>query len=206
MLAYDQKYILFDTETEGLNLGYSRPWELSYLEGQGRKVVKSKQIYIDIPDLELSQTVIRLTNFSWERYNDTKVSPEEAWEEFAPLLFNEEYKVVGQNIIKYDSWILNVLAGMIGAEYNFEWLERALDTRLLGVAIKNDIEKPRNGSMLNWQLKLYNDKTLKHKGTAQEAMLKLFGIDYDKYKLHDGLYDCQMSWKIFVEQVKTLKL
>ena len=49
----NQKYIVFDTETEGLNLRYSRPWQLSFIEAVGPKVVKSHDLFIDFEDLSL---------------------------------------------------------------------------------------------------------------------------------------------------------
>ena len=34
----NQKYIVFDFETEGLNLRYSRPWQLGFIEVEGKSI------------------------------------------------------------------------------------------------------------------------------------------------------------------------
>ena len=104
-LDYKQKYIVFDTETEGLNLKYCRPWELSYVECQGTRVLRERQIYIDVPDLKLSEFVRNLTGFNQDKYDATKISPLEAWSEFATFLYDKDYLLVGQNILKFDVWM-----------------------------------------------------------------------------------------------------
>ena len=40
----DQKYIVFDFETEGLNLRYSRPWQLGIVEAQYATIKNSHDI------------------------------------------------------------------------------------------------------------------------------------------------------------------
>ena len=34
----NQKYIVFDFETEGLNLRYSKPWQLGFIVAQNKKL------------------------------------------------------------------------------------------------------------------------------------------------------------------------
>ena len=36
----DQKYIVFDYETEGLNLYYSKPFQLSFIIAQNKKIIR----------------------------------------------------------------------------------------------------------------------------------------------------------------------
>ena len=35
----NQRYVVFDTETEGLNLVTSRPWQIAWLVAQGDKII-----------------------------------------------------------------------------------------------------------------------------------------------------------------------
>jgi DNA polymerase III epsilon subunit-like protein len=206
MLPFDQKYLLFDLETEGLNLAYSRPWELSYVLGQGNKVIGKRQIYIDIPDLDLPFFIKKLCGFDQKKYDREKISPQEAWDHFKEYLYNPEYKVLGQNILKYDANILGVLSEMCGEKIDYSFIDRILDTRPLAVAHKEGLEKPRgNSSMTEWQYKILNDRSLKAKA-SQKVLLKHFGIKHDPNLLHDGLYDCEMSWEIFKQLKKALEL
>lgn len=205
MLKYDQKYIVADLETTGLNLRYSRPWELSYLICQGNNVLDRVQIYIDLPNFNLSNKIKKLCNFDEKKYDLNKVSPEEAWERFKKVLYDDQYMVIGQNILKYDVNILNILVEMCGEELDFSFIERILDTRPLAVAHKSELEKPRNGTLIEWQYKVLNDRSLKARA-GQASLLKFFGIDHDPEMLHDALYDVEMTWEIFKCLRKCLKL
>ena len=68
----NQKYIVFDFETEGLNLRHSRPWQLGFLEAEGTKIKNQYDIYIDFEDLSVSKDAARITGFSRDIYNKKK--------------------------------------------------------------------------------------------------------------------------------------
>ena len=205
MIPYNQKYCVFDFETEGLNLKYSRPWELSYLITQGNKVLSQEQIYIDLPNFNLSKEVRELTSFNDEKYNSKKTTPENAFEKFSKIISDPQYILVGQNILKFDVYMLKVLADICNKSLDFSFMDRILDTRPLALAYREGLQKPKNDSMLEWQSKTINDRTIKSKA-SQLTLLKLFGIEFDKEKLHDGLYDCQMTWQVFLQLKKVLSL
>jgi DNA polymerase III alpha subunit (gram-positive type) len=205
MIAYNQKYCVFDFETEGLNLKYSRPWELSYLIAQGNKVLSQEQLYIDLSDFNLSKEVRELTSFNDEKYNSKKTIPENAFEKFSKIINDPQYILVGQNLLKFDVYMLKVLADICNKSLDFSFMDRILDTRPLALAYREGLQKPKNDSMLEWQSKIINDRTIKSKA-SQLTLLKLFGIEFEKEKLHDGLYDCQMTWQIFLQLKKVLSL
>jgi DNA polymerase III epsilon subunit-like protein len=205
MIPYNQKYCIFDFETEGLNLKYSRPWELSYILTSGSKVEKQEQIYIDIPDLNLSKEIIELTSFDKQKYEAKKVIPETAWKKFSKYLFDQDYILVGQNILRFDVYMIKILADIVNEPLDFSFMNRMLDTRPLYLSYKEGLDRPKNSSLLEWQYKILNDRTIKTK-SSQLTMLKAFGIDFDKNLLHDALYDCKMSLEIFLQLKKTLKL
>ena len=68
----NQKYIVYDFETEGLNLRYSKPWQLGFIIAEGKKVKESYDLYIDFEDLNISDDARRLTGFSDTVYNKKK--------------------------------------------------------------------------------------------------------------------------------------
>lgn len=206
MLKFDQKYITWDCETEGLNLKYSRPWELSYLICQGNKILKKRQMYIDIEGLYLKPLIKKLCNFDQKKYDREKIPPQEAWDEFKELLYNPDYKLIGQNVLKYDIHILAILSEICEEDIDFSFIDRIFDTRPLAVAEKNNLEKPRKGDIVQWQYKVLADPNLKQRGVSQGMLLKYFGIEHDPNRLHSGLYDIQMTWEIFKQLKKILEL
>ena len=46
MLPSNQKYLVFDTETEGLNLFSSKTWQLSWIVCQGNKTLETHDEFI----------------------------------------------------------------------------------------------------------------------------------------------------------------
>ena len=190
----NQKYVVFDTETEGLSLTSSRPWQLSWILCQGDNILEQHDEYILFNDLNVSEDAARITNFNKDFYLQNAKEPMQVWQKFAPYLYDEKNILVGQNLLGYDIYILNVLMNHIGVKNNWSFLTRIIDTKALATALFKDIEP--SGDTLSWQMKLMNfrEKGLK---TNQAFLLKHFGIDHDPSKLHNALYDITMNYKIF---------
>lgn len=203
-LPYNQKYLIFDTETTGLNLVRSRPWQIAWSLAEGNIVKKINNEYLDFPDLEVSDHIMRLTGFSWYEYNKRKKPPEEVWARFKKDLFNEENIIVGQNLLGYDVYIVAVLQKLLGEVPEYSYMNRIYDTRCIGKAYKEGLEKPKK-DFLSWQYKIMHDRTLKTKA-SQLAQLKSLGIQFDESKLHDAAYDNEMCFKVFLELKKRMNL
>ena len=190
----NQKFVVFDTETEGLSLTESRPWQLSWIVCKGDEVLEEHDEFVLYEDLNVSEDAARITGFNMEKYRSKAKPPMEVWKSFANYLYDEKNIMVGQNILGYDIYILNTMMRGIGLQNNWSFMNRMLDTRALATALFKDI-KP-SGDLLSWQMKLmnYREKGLK---TSQAFLLKHFNIDHDPSRLHDALYDIQMNYKIF---------
>ena len=200
----DQKYIIFDTETEGLNLRYSRPWQLSFIEAIGSKVVNSYDLFIDFEDLCPSEGAARVTNFSWSAYNSKKKDKVKVCNFFDKFLYDPDYLIIGHNILGYDIYIHNILRIACGKPSDYSYIERIIDTNCLSKAYKNGI-KTFEGSGILWQYKWLNffKKGVK---TNQAAMLKEFGIEFDKNKLHDGMYDVEKNFELFKKLIYNIEI
>lgn len=205
VIQYNQRFVVFDFETEGLNLKYSRPWQLAWIECQGKNVVKRNDRYIDVPDLQISPEAARITRFSWDIYNKRKEDPTKVLEDFEKVLNDPEVIIIGQNVLGYDIYILEILREMVGAKPDFSYLARIYDTRMLGLAYREQLEKPRNEELLFWQLKIMNDRSLKSR-SSQLQLLKLFDISFEENKLHDAIYDVEMCFKVFLELKRRMNL
>ena len=181
MLPHNQKFIVFDTETEGLNLHSSRPWQISWIVCQGNRIIETHDEYVDHKNLQLSDIVKRLTGFTWEKYI-----------------------VVGQNLLGFDVYMISELQRLLGEEPNYSYLPRIYDTRALGKAYREELDRPK-GNLLSWQYKIINDRSLKAK-VSQNQLLKFFSIDFEESKLHNALYDIKMCFKVFLELKKNMNL
>lgn len=190
----NQKFVVFDTETEGLSLTDSRPWQLSWIVCKGEEILEEHDEFVFYDDLNVSEEAARITGFNKEKYISKAKPPMEVWRKFANYLYDNNNILVGQNVLGYDIYILNTMMRGIGVQNDWSFVNRMLDTKALATALFKDI-KP-SGDLLSWQMKLMNhrEKGLK---TSQGFLLKQFGIDHDPSKLHDALYDIQMNYKIF---------
>ena len=208
MLPPYQKYIIWDCETERLNLHYNLPWELSWVIYNGNKLISEHERFIDIPDLsaKLSPIVKKLTHFNEERYNDLKKPAAAIYEEFNSYLSDKNYINIGQNILNFDIYILNNLRRFMGLSSDYNYLDRSIDTRPLGIAWKEGLPKPNNNeSFINWQYKILNDRNLKAKASLK-ALAKALNVKYSAEKHHSGIYDVKLTFDVFWELKNKLSL
>jgi DNA polymerase III epsilon subunit-like protein len=191
----NQKYIVFDFETEGLNLRYSRPWQLGFIETEGQNIKNEHDIYIGFDDLSVSVDAARITGFSEHTYHKKKKDKLQVLEFFDKFLYNPDYLIIGHNIIGYDVYIHNVLRKACGKSTDYSYMNRVIDTNCLSKAYKMGLKKVDDNLTL-WQYKLNNyiKKGLK---TSQITMLKEFSIPFEADKLHDAVYDVKMTLKLF---------
>jgi|TARA_R100001163_G_C5025690_1_gene167295 DNA polymerase III epsilon subunit-like protein len=204
MLPSNQKYLVFDTETEGLNLFSSKTWQLSWIVCQGNKILETHDEFIIHKELNIPEIVKKLTGFNWETYNRKAKPLDEVWSKFEKYIFDPQYIVVGQNLLGFDVYMLAILQRLLGQEPDYSYLPRIYDTRALGKAYREELDKP-NKDFLSWQYKIINDRSLKAK-VSQNQLLKFFDIEFDQDKLHNALYDIQMCYQIFLKLKKHMDL
>ncbi|MDB4761400.1 exonuclease domain-containing protein [bacterium] len=204
MLPYNQKYLVFDTETEGLNLHSSRTWQVSWLICQGDRVLKENDRYINHNDLQINSVVAKMTGFTWEEYDQRKEPLKNVWADFKKDLFNPEYKVVGQNLLGFDVYMVAAMQRALGETPDYSYLERIYDTRAYGKAYREELDKPKD-NLLSWQYKVIHDRSLKAR-VSQIQLLKFFGIDFDETLLHNALYDNQKCYEVFKALKKHMNL
>lgn len=195
MLKYDQKYITMDYECNALNLFYTKPWQLSWVEHHGTKLIEEVDLYIDIPNLNLSPFIKKLTGFNQKKYDDEKQPPKVIHDKLMEKLLDPSYKIIGQNLLGYDIYITAILQRICGVKPDYSYVERILDTMPLAKAYKHEIEKPQK-DLIGWQFKILNDRSLK-KRVNQKQLLTDFGIDFDEKLLHNSLYDVKMCKQVF---------
>ena len=204
MLPSNQKYLVFDTETEGLNLFSSKTWQLSWIVCQGNKILETHDEFIVHKELNIPEVVKKLTGFNWDTYNRKAKPLDQVWNKFEKYIFDPQYIVVGQNLLGFDVYMLAILQRLLGQEPDYSYLPRIYDTRALGKAYREELDRPK-GNLLSWQYKIINDRSLKAK-VSQNQLLKFFDIEFDESKLHNALYDIKMCYEIFLKLKKHMDL
>ena len=206
LLRFDkkQRYVVFDTETEGLNLVTSRPWQVAWLVIEGDTIIDKRDFYIHWPNLNVSEGAARVTGFSYKEYSKKSLPPNTVWEKFAHDLYDENNLVVGQNVLGFDVYMVNVWRKLMGMNADYSYVQRIIDTKSLAMAIAKQI--PYNGDdFINWQYRLLNHRERGIK-TSQASLLKKYNIPHDPKRLHDAMYDIEMTFKIFRKQLFDLEL
>ena len=91
---FKQRYIVFDTETEGLNLITSKPWQVAWIECEA-KVVKKHNRFIKWDNLNVSPEAARVTGFDRDHYESVAEDPKPYGRIFKKL-FTTKNLIVGQ--------------------------------------------------------------------------------------------------------------
>jgi DNA polymerase III epsilon subunit-like protein len=201
---YNQKYIILDTETEGLNLLNSRPWQISWITAKGSYIQKKYDRFAKWDDLNISEDAARVTGFDRYKYDSVSEDPKQIINDLWPFLLDPDYLIIGQNILNFDVYILNVLRKFCGLKPDNSYVSRIIDTRALAMAIALGRKQIDKGDVLN-QFRYINHRDKKIK-TSQASLLKHYTIDHDPSKLHDGMYDIEMTFKIFLKQIQEIDI
>jgi len=200
--AHAQPYILFDFETCSLNLGSleNKPWQLSFLIAQGKKIITKQNYYLNWEHLPISAEARKITRFNEKKYRKAAVEPLEALQKFEEFIYNPKYKIVGHNILGFDVYIHGILRSLCGKGSDYSYMERCIDTNCLARGIKNQIKLQTGEDFLGWQYKLLHHRKRGVK-TNLKQLLKDYSIEFEEKKLHDALYDIEVNFKVFQKQL-----
>lgn len=197
---FDQKYIIFDTETEGLNLVSSKPWQLAWIEATGKKITKKQNRFLKWDEINVSEEAAKITGFNKKDYLSKAEDPTTVFKEFMDLISQDDVIVVGQNILGYDVYMLGVIARNLNINIDYSFIKNCFDTKAIAMAIAKNNKNPDKDDFLSWQLRYlnYRERGLK---TNQKFLLQHYDIDFDESQLHDALYDIEKNFDIFQKQI-----
>lgn len=202
---FDQKYVIFDTETEGLNLVSSKPWQIAWIEATGKKITKKQNRFLMWDDLNVSEEAAKVTGFNYNSYAKQAEDPLVVYKEFMELISQDDIIIVGQNLLGYDIYILGVIARKLGIDIDYSFVERIFDTKAIATALAKGNKTPDKDDFIAWQVKWlhYRERGLR---TNQKRLLEHYGIEFDEKKLHDALYDIEKNFEIFIKQLWELDI
>lgn len=187
--------LLFDFETDGLNLHFSRPWQTSWLLIDKGKIESEKDRFPWFDDIKVSAEAARVNGFKPEVYKRKSSDKLKVLNEFEHDM--KDRWLVGHNIINFDIYMINSLRRSCGVKQGFEFMDRLIDTRALALAYQLGHTKIDYENFTAWQYSMIASyKKQKGLKSTLEFLLKEFSIPYDKDRLHDGLYDIQMNFEV----------
>ena len=202
----ETRFLVFDTETESLSLTNARPWSVGWQIYQGNKLTGTHEYYLKWKDLDVSQEAAKHTHFNPQIIKDKGRDPKEIIDLFDKYLYNPEYKIVGANLLNYDVYIHNVARLELGYKTDYSYIDRIYDTISLARAYKLGIKIPENKEdFLAFQYKM---SSIKQKGlkASNSVMAKEFGLIVDDSQLHGAIYDCSLTFGVFMNLIKKIEI
>jgi DNA polymerase III epsilon subunit-like protein len=197
---FNQKYIVFDWETNGLNLCKTLPWQLGFVTCKGKNITGKFERKIWWPDYEMSDEVAMLNHFYRPQYEKEARDPLEVLEEFDSYLYDPEYIIVGQNVLGFDVYVHNTYRLAMGKPSDYSYLDRVIDTKAISMAIAKGSKRPPKDDILAWQYTFLNHRERGIK-TSQGHMLKHYNIPHQPELLHNSIYDVEMTFEILKRQL-----
>lgn len=193
-LDINQRIYFADTETEGLNLNTSRPWEFAWVVMENGVIVDSQSRYLWWEDLNVNPKAAEVTGFNYKKYEKIAKCPKEVYKEIAPWFFGND--LLGfHNGLKFDVYQIRNWFREIGESTDFDWVSRVVDTNALAKAFLSGA-RPEFDNFDAWQLRWANfiKKGLKSNVTY---LCNEWGIEIDASRTHQGDYDCFLTAQIF---------
>lgn len=193
----DQKYLVFDGESESLNLVHNKAWQLSYLICQGDKILEEYDKFPWWSDLNISDDAKRITRFNHEIYKAKATDARKVYEDFSAFLYDPEYIIIGHNILGFDIYLMNSYRKFLNLAPDWSYIPRCLDTLALSKFVKfTNPPQINDESLILSEYKLMNtwEKGVK---TSLGKMAEHFDVEFDSNLAHDGLYDIKKNWEIF---------
>mgnify|MGYP001552639307 CR=1 FL=1 len=191
----DFRYLCDDAETEGLNLFFSRPWEIAWLIADSKMIYEEEVHYPCFPDLKVSAQAALITGFNFADYKAKSEDPVKVLNRWEERIYDKSLGVLRQNGF-YDGYIHATLRRLCGKDPrpDWSWYSRYWDTNCLSKAYRKEI-KPDLSNMEIWHWKIQSiHEKLK---TKLGVMCAEFKIPFDERESHKASYDIRKTRELF---------
>jgi len=201
-----QKYLFFDFETCGLNLGSLRnkPWQLAFLTVENGKIEEKCNYWLKWEGINVSEGAAKVTGWTQKKYDQKAVDPTVPLSHFEEYLYNPDYIIVGHNILGFDVYLHGIYRRLLNLKPDYSYLNRCVDTLCLSRGVNNDIKSPDN-DLLKWQYKMISLRKSKGRNRLID-LCKKYEIRFDDKKLHDALYDIEKNYEVFKKLIWNIEV
>lgn len=199
----NQKFILPDFETNGLNLHTTLPWQLSFVTFDLKNNYEEHDYFIKWDNFKMSTGAAIATNFNPIKYKNEAKDPKFVLDIFESFLLDKQYRVVWHNGLGFDSMVYNIWRRMLGLKPNYDFLYdrefACYDTLALSKAYKKGFKPDISNSkaFLAWQYRMSSIRLERGNKTNLGAMGKEFGIKFNESDLHNALFDIRLNREVF---------
>jgi DNA polymerase III alpha subunit (gram-positive type) len=196
---YKKKTFCFsDSETESLNLFYSRPWSFAWITCHGDQIIEKHNRFLWFNDLKVSADAARITGFNFQEYKDKAEDPAKVLKELSERLYDPSTINVMHNGLSFDAYQINNWRRSLGLKPDYSFLNHFVDTNCIAKLIKLNMQVQE--PLLNQMYKLSNfvQKGLK---TSLTTLSKQYGFEVDESQFHGALYDSEITRQIFFKQI-----
>lgn len=203
----DQKYCVFDIETEGLNLLRSKPWQIAYMVYCNGNVEESRVRYPFWKDLSISKEAAEVTRFDKKSYLQNAEPPDKVLNDFEQIILDPSIMVVGHNILGFDLYIWQSWRRLNGLKTDWSVLDRSIDTFALARAYRHQ-HLPDKSNLIAWQYRMISIRGSRAKGMGCSlgSIAKEFNIPYDERQAHDAMYDIGVNKQVFNQLIWNIEI
>jgi DNA polymerase III epsilon subunit-like protein len=202
---FDQKFLLFDTETSNLAIVSEKPWQIGWLTAKGKYVTGKFERKILWKDYAVKPEIAVFNHFDEQQYLREARDPAEVLDEFESYLYDPSYISVGMNTLGFDFAIINNWRKALGRKTDYSWLDRHWDILAVFRAIQSGAKNPPKDDFLAWQYSWINHRDRKIKASLA-SQLKHYNIPFIDEARHSALVDVELTFEVFKKQLFELDI
>ena len=202
---FSQKYLVWDVESNALNLITTLPWQIAFATAKGKSITNEFERKIWWKDYDIAPEIAMLNHFNRQSYEREARDPAEVLDEFESYLYDPEYIVITMNGMGFDCYLHNNWRKILGRKTDYSWMNRHIDILATFRAIQAGAKSPPRDDLLAWQYCWLNHRDRKVKASLG-AQMKHYGLEYSASDHHDPTWDVRSTFQVFLKHLFELEI
>lgn len=200
----ERKILLLDFESQRLTLlDDNLPFQCSFIIADKYKILETHNYYLKWPGFKMSREAAIITKFQ-QSWVDNGDDPEFVLNAFESYLNDEQYIIVGHNIMFFDMYLHQLWRRVLGRKPDTSYIKRMVDTNLLARAYKMGW-KPDRDDIVPWFHKVYATP-VKGCKTNLLSISKELGVNVIEQNLHEASYDLKINLEVYRKLINLVEI